>query len=212
MKKQSKVLLAMLCAVLLVVSAVCGTLAYLTDTDTATNTFTVGKVGIKLDEAKVNPDGTEVEGAARVKENLYDLMPGHTYVKDPMVTVDADSEESYIRMIVTLSDANALKDAMPKYVENGVFMLEKIVGGWDRDVWQCVSATADGVYEFRYYKSVSTKDAAALPLEPLFKTITIPGEVDNAQLLELEGVVVNIVAHAIQADGFADADAAWAKF
>ena len=85
--KKFKALLVVACALLLVAASVFGTMAYLTSTDTVTNTFTVGKVNIKLDEAKANPDGSLVRGAARVKANEYKLLPGHTYNKDPMVTV-----------------------------------------------------------------------------------------------------------------------------
>ena len=56
-----------------------GTFAYLTSTDEVVNTFTVGNVQIKLDEAKANPDGTLVANADRVKANSYKLLPGHTY-------------------------------------------------------------------------------------------------------------------------------------
>lgn len=108
MKTKSKALLLTLCAVLLVAASVLGTMAYLTSTDTVTNTFTVGSVAIKLDEAKANPDGTLVEGADRVKGNAYKLLPGHTYNKDPMVTVLNGSEASYIKMTVTFSKADAL--------------------------------------------------------------------------------------------------------
>ena len=79
-----------------------------------TNTFTVGKVEIKLDEAKVTADGIPVEGAARVTANSYKLMPGTTYTKDPTVTVlKAGSEESYVRMKVTFNNAAHHGDASP---------------------------------------------------------------------------------------------------
>ena len=113
MKTKSKALLLTLCAVLLVAASVLGTMAYLTSTDTVTNTFTVGKVEIKLDEAKVNADGIPVEGAARVTANSYKLMPGTTYTKDPTVTVKAGSEESYVRMKVTFNNASKLMAMLP---------------------------------------------------------------------------------------------------
>ena len=94
--KKSKAILMALCAVLLVAASVMGTLAYLTSTDTVVNTFTVGKVEITLDEADVNADGTPVQGADRVDANEYHLLPGHTYAKDPIVHVDADSEDCYL--------------------------------------------------------------------------------------------------------------------
>ena len=91
MKTKSKALLLTLCAVLLVAASVLGTMAYLTSTDTVTNTFTVGKVEITLDETDVtNPNGP------RVKANSYKLMPGTTYTKDPTVTVKGGSEACYL--------------------------------------------------------------------------------------------------------------------
>lgn len=98
MKTKSKALLLTLCAVLLVAASVMGTMAYLTSTDEVNNTFTVGNVKITLDEAKVNIDGTPVTPAERVKANEYKLLPGHTYTKDPTVTVKAVSESSYVRI------------------------------------------------------------------------------------------------------------------
>ena len=80
MKSAKKGLLLTVCALALVVASVFGTLAYLTSEDTVTNTFTVGKVAINLDEALANPDGTLVDnGVTRVKENSYKLLPVHTY-------------------------------------------------------------------------------------------------------------------------------------
>ena len=107
MKGKKKVILTVLCAVLLVVGSVLGTMAYLTSNDEVVNTFTVGNVQIKLDEAKANTDGSLSDnGATRVKANSYKLLPGHTYNKDPMVTVLKGSESSYVKMTVTFSHAN----------------------------------------------------------------------------------------------------------
>ena len=95
MKTKSKALLLTLCAVLLIAASVLGTMAYLTSSAEVKNTFTIGKVEIKLDETDVtNPTGP------RVTANSYKLMPGTTYTKDPTVTVKAGSEESYVRMKV----------------------------------------------------------------------------------------------------------------
>ena len=131
MKTKRKALLLSLCAVLLVVASVMGTMAYLTSSDTVTNTFTVGKVQITLDEAAVNLDGTPIEGAARVKQNSYKLLPGHTYNKDPMVTVLKGSESSYVKMTVTFSKAAEL-DAI--FDPNGA-ELTSIFNGYDSANW-----------------------------------------------------------------------------
>ena len=121
MKTKRKALLLSLCAVLLVVASVMGTMAYLADSKTVTNTFTIGQVKIELDEAKVTTDGTPVEGADRVKANEYKLMPGHTYTKDPTVTVKAVSEKSYVRMKVTFNNASQIIALCtdPKFAEDG---------------------------------------------------------------------------------------------
>lgn len=60
-KTKTKALLMSLCAVLLVAASVLGTMAYLTDSKDVKNTFTVGNVAIKLDEAKVDDMGNLVK-------------------------------------------------------------------------------------------------------------------------------------------------------
>lgn len=206
--KTRRILMLLGCAVLLVCLSVGATLAYLTSTDRVTNTFTVGNVQIKLDEAQANADGTLVEGADRVKANAYHLLPGHTYNKDPMVTVLANSEECYIRMIVTINEKDDL-DAI------GVNTLA-VFNGYDSTKWALASQKEGGddnmVYEFRYHTTVSTVGVADMPLEPLFEKMIIPGNITNDQLTTLAGLKIDIVAQAIQADGFGTADAAWTAF
>lgn len=212
MKARSKALLLALCAVLLVAATIFGTMAYLTSTDTVTNTFTVGKVNIKLDEAKANPDGSLVANADRVKANEYKLLPGHTYNKDPMVTVLGGSESSYVKMTVTFSKADEL-DAI--FAPDGADML-KIFNGYDAANWIAKGNTKDATantrtYEF-WYKEAVAAPTADVALDALFDSITVPGEITNEQLATIEGMIITVNAYAIQADGFADAAAAWAAF
>lgn len=212
MKTRSKALLLTLCAVLLVAATIFGTMAYLTSTDTVTNTFTVGKVNIKLDEAKANPDGSLVANADRVKANEYKLLPGHTYNKDPMVTVLSGSESSYVKMTVTFSKANEL-DAI--FAPDGAD-LTSIFNGYDAANWIAKGNTKDETantrtYEF-WYKEAVAAPTADVALDALFDSITVPGEITGAQLATIEGMTITVNAYAIQADGFADADAAWAAF
>lgn len=212
MKTKSKALLLTLCAVLLVAASVLGTMAYLTSQDTVTNTFTVGSVAIKLDEAKANTDGSLVDGAARVKANSYKLLPGHTYNKDPMVTVLNGSEASYIKMTVTFSEASAL-DAI--FAPNGANLIS-IFNGYDSTNWIYKGNTKDTTantrtYEFWYKEPVGapTTDVA---LDALFDSITVPGSITNDQLKTIKDMTITVNAYAIQADGFANAEAAWAAF
>lgn len=212
MKTRSKALLLTLCAVLLVAASVLGTMAYLTSTDEVTNTFTVGQVKIKLDEAKANPDGSLVANADRVKANEYKLLPGHTYNKDPMVTVLSSSESSYVKMTVTFSKANEL-DAI--FAPGGAD-LTSIFNGYDAAKWIAKGNTKDATantrtYEF-WYKETVGAPTADVALDALFDSITVPGTITNEQLATIEGMTITVNAYAIQADGFANAEAAWAAF
>lgn len=225
MKKTTKVLALLLCAVLLVVGSVMGTLAYLTyTTETVQNTFTVGNVTIDLDEAAVNEDGTYVTNHDnRVKANEYHLLPGHTYFKDPTVTVKADSDDCYVRMKVQVENLNELKTAMPvaeypTYYNGDLFLVQMLVNGWDNNVWAYETFdAATNTYEFRYVGSKATdgvipKAATDTVLEDLFTEIKVPETLDNTSISYLANVQINVTAEAIQADGFDTAADAWEKF
>lgn len=96
MKNTKKTLLLVGCAVLLVVASVMGTLAWMTSSASVTNTFTVGNVSITLDESKVTTAGVK-DGEERVSDgNSYKLVPGRSYVKDPVIHVDSASEDCYL--------------------------------------------------------------------------------------------------------------------
>lgn len=213
--KKFKALLVVACALLLVAASVFGTMAYLTSTDTVTNTFTVGKVNIKLDEAKVDADGKPVTPAERVKENSYKLLPGHTYTKDPTVTVEAGSEASYVRQMVTVTFDKVLTDAQLATQLDGIFT--GYDAKWARNDKKVETKTKDGAkytvitYEYRYKDKVAaTTTDTKLPA--LFTGIKVPETWTNDDLAALGNIEINIVAHAIQADGFESADKAWEAF
>lgn len=250
MKTKTKALILALCAIMLVVASVFGTLAYLTDkTEVVENTFTVGKVHIYLDEEDTDDsetynglDESDILDEERDFANKYHLLPGQTYVKDPMVTVLEDSEESYVRMIVTVKNVDELKlalpqDSNPDYYADGKFLIQYLVTGWDDSVWQSTKTITEttekdqsvtATYEFRYVGTANkgTKDGtvakvtANTPLAPLFEEIVVPGNLDNDAIAHLANVVINVEAHAIQATGFeADStrnmtavDVAWEAF
>lgn len=212
MKTRSKALLLTLCAVLLVTASVLGTMAYLTSQDTVTNTFTVGSVKITLDEAKANPDGSLVANADRVKANSYKLLPGHTYNKDPMVTVLKGSESSYIKMTVTFTKAAEL-DAI--FAPTGA-ELTSIFNGYDSANWIYKGNTEDTAkntrtYEFWYKEAVAAPDGN-VALDALFDSITVPGFITNEQLATIKDMTITVNAYAIQADGFETEADAWAAF
>ena len=188
MKTKRKALLLSLCAVLLVVASVMGTMAYLTSTATVTNTFTVGDaVTITLDEAKVNPDGTLVTGAARVTQNSYRLMPGHKYTKDP--TVHVTGGECYVFVKVT----------------NGLTGLEAeantIEAQMEAKGWKAVTSV-DGLYVYATGSEAKTAvsgDPTATNLT-VFEKFTIKDTAVHGDLEKAKDIV--ITAYAVQTDGF----------
>lgn len=228
-----------LCAVLLVAASVLGTMAYLTDSKEVNNTFTVGNVSIKLDEAKVDENGTQVvdkdgNPVARVTRNAYKLLPGHTYVKDPTVTVLTPSVASYVRMKVTFNKASALIAMCtdPEFAEDGptgvenayplirmVNFVEANAAKWDGIIPDNMVDTeemlANGKYfdakndtltYYFYYNETVAAPAADVKLATLFDSITVPQWVTGDQLAKLDGFQITAVAEAIQADGFVDAN------
>lgn len=193
MKTRNKALVLTLCAVLLVVATVMGTMAYLTSTDSVTNTFTVGKVALTLDEAKVNTDGTLVANADRVKDNAYKLIPGHSYTKDPTVHVAADSEDSYIFV----------------KVENGIVALEAqdnntIANQIAAKGWMVLDDVANVYY--KVYTSKNTVEDLVV-----FESFKIADAVSGTDAWNAIGdnTKITITAYAVQKDGFANAKAAW---
>lgn len=172
-----------------------GTLAYLADTASAKNTFTVGKVDIDLDETDVDIMGKK-DGDARVTANSYKLLPGLTYTKDPVVHVLKGSEKAYVRLQVTITNATNAAKALVT-TEDGIILLENYV---DENYvnWTFKGATKGNdtiTYEF-WYNDIVDASAAQKDLEALFTTITMPGDLTNEQIANLEGVEVNVVAHA----------------
>lgn len=186
MKKTSKALLLSLCAVLLVTASVLGTMAYLTSQDQVVNTFTVGNVAITLDEKDV--DNSTPGENDRDKANAYKLMPGHNYEKDPIVHVDANSEDCYlfVKVVNKIANIEAEKTVAQQMTEKG---------------WVAVDA-ANGIYVYTTDKTnpaVVTKGSNIT----VFENFTIAGNVDNTTLATYADKTITVNAYAIQADGFA---------
>ena len=93
---RTRILLTAVAALLLVVMAVGGTLAYLTDyTKNVENTFIPTHVDIDLNETHTGP---------------FDMVPGVEYDKDPIVTVIKGSEACWVFVeVTTAGDVSALE-------------------------------------------------------------------------------------------------------
>lgn len=208
MKKAKKALALVLCAVLLVAGSVMGTLAYLTSTDTVTNTFTVGNVAITLDETDANTDGTANPAASsRVQANEYHLLPGHRYIKDPTIHVDANSEDCYLFVKVE-NGISSLEAATDSKSGTKTIADQLTANGWMH---------VDGVDNVYVYTYNETKHAVSGGENvKVFDYFIINGEKTGDQIAAIAGkdednAEIKVTAYAIQKDGFESqtAEAIW---
>lgn len=223
MKNTKKVLLGGVAALALVGTSVFGTYMYLTSQDCVTNTFTVGKVAITLDESKVDETGKIItgDGAAQVDANKYHIYPGETYDKNPIVHVDANSEESYLFVLV----------------ENGLLSVPTTVNGQTSAIkleaessnsyktideqiksnhWEALY-TVGNTTLYSYITTVSGK-SDDLNIE-VFQDFKISSTLTTEQYESLNKINVgnevkvdtsiNITAYAVQAKGFTSVTDAW---
>ncbi len=196
MKKQ---IIAGMAAAMVCVGAVGGTFAYLTSTDAVTNTFSVGKVKITLDEAKVDGTGKEItgDGAERVKANSYHLIPGGEYDKDPTVHVDVKSEESYIFVKVS-NGIETVANVSTQIVANG---------------WNALGDSYSGVYYIEYDpEEAEDEDGDGYVDYVVFEKISIAGGVTGEELEGLGSAELTVNAYAIQKAGFTSAENAYSEF
>ncbi len=195
MKKAKRALLMVLCALLLCVASVFGTLAYLTSQDTVTNTFTVGNVKITMDETKVDEYGRAVYENECVQANQYKLMPGHEYTKNPTIHVDPNSEECYLFIKVE----NGIADIEAKTSqENNYRNIEDQLATM---LWEKVEGT-----ENVYYSNATAQADKSYNIFNYFRIDSALADTDLAAYADAEIV---ITAYAIQADGFASWEDAW---
>ena len=172
-----KVLVTLLAAVLLVGCTIGGTLAWLMDTtDAVTNTFTTSDVSITLTESK---------------DLDLQMVPGGTITKDPVVTVEAGSEDCYLFVKVEESD------------NFDTYMTYVIADGWIQLKDSNNTAVA-GVF-YREAKAEDffpvLEDNEVKVLETVDKTMMTAAN-NNAPKL-------TFTAYAVQKENVADALTAW---
>lgn len=196
MKK--KIISLCLVAALAVVAIAGTSLAYFTDKDAKTNTFTLGNVDIELNEEKWE------EPIAAVPDVKYD--------KDPVVT-NIGENDAWIRVDVTLSDAAAFKAAAEKHE---ITDLATIFAEHDETKWTLAGTPVydedtDTLTYSYYYNTVL---AVGESTEPLFTSVTIPAVFDNDDMKEIgTDFTIDVTAHAIQtADSYSTAAGAFANY
>lgn len=115
-----KILMLAVSVCMIAILAVGGTLAYFTDTDSATNVFTVGKVAIQLNEQQRDGNGgledfedgkvlKPIVGSAQGEHETVDGVAGlptaKNYVDKIMtITNKIGSEDAYVRLYVAIPE------------------------------------------------------------------------------------------------------------
>lgn len=204
----------LLCMTLVALAAIGATFAYLTDTKTVNNTFTMGNVAIKLDETNVNdPTGD------RVTSNAYSVYPGAVVTKDPIVH-NTGKNAAYIRATVNVSNwmnlcAAYYPDFKYTFGQEGYKAALNLLVGELGEGWSVVGVTAGdtftiGQFDAKFILKYDGKLAAGADTTAMFQTVTIPAGIDNANTESFSGV--KVVAQAIQADGFDTWEAAFAAY
>lgn len=175
-----KVVVVLLAVVLLIGCAAGGTIAWLmTNTGDVTNTFSASNIQITLDETTGND---------------YKLIPGKTYAKDPVLTVESTTDVNCWLFF--------------KVVENnpGNFLTYEL----NLDGWTPLGGV-DGVY----YRAITASDA-----DQSFQLLKGKDGFANGYVAVSDSLTLNDMAtaddasltftgYAIQQEGFADPADAW---
>ena len=193
MKKKT---VALLLALTLVVGVVAGgTIAWLIDqTAAVTNTFTVGDVGVTL-----------VESVATNNEAEFQMIPGKQYKKDPVVEVignvdsylfvrfeELNEPSKYLTYTSTLNADNGWTQSDGNTIPTNVWYRK--VGADDaKRSWNLLDGDKVTVKENVVKNGTATTGF-----------VDMPKATDAKPVLKYQAAVV-------QADGSADAAAAWAK-
>lgn len=163
-----------LCVALVAIAVVGASLAYFTDTDTKTNTFTAGGVKIELIEKQRNADSTALEdfkddktlmpivGSAQGEQETVDgvkLPTAENYVDKIMTIKNTGKSDAYVRIFVAVPTAlqNGQTPNAPRYDVlhwnfNGDSCAE---GQWTDEIVVANPTVIDGV-EYKIYSRTYT--------------------------------------------------------
>lgn len=197
MSKTKKLLIAAVCLVAILTSAVVGTIAWLTDkTATVTNTFSPSTIDLELDESD---------------DLVLKMVPGKTITKDPVVTVKKNSEACWL--FVKIEKTNGFDNFMAYAIAGGWTELTTVEGVTGVYYRQVAASNADqpfgilGAGAWTVNNSYTWAANQVLVRPDVTKTA-----MDNLYKAGADGYpTLNFTAYAIQQEGFGTAAAAWAE-
>ncbi len=210
MKKRKTIIAAV---VLLLVFVVGGAIAYFTDTDSATNTFTIGNVDITLTEP-LWTQLSKTEGDANLVDDAENMMPGEDVTKDPTINNVSTKNDAYVFAKVVVPCSNVIATDDTDDTETPVELFTYTVNtGWTELTSEAVACTAGGTATHVYYygtgsltklNKAASASAPTSTSTPLFSKVTLLGTLKSADIPATPAnKEIVVTAYGIQADGLA---------
>ena len=205
MKKKIFIIAVAVC--LAVLSIAGSSIAYFTDTEEYTNTFTAGNVDIKLTYKGVETnDGVEVDDVIELADTH--VYPGQTYPINAVIT-NIGSEKAYVGAIITLTDDADITAIVGVNggTDNYPVAIRKFLDGLADDGFTVKTAvsTDNKVLTIYVVKEVALdENGGSTTTCTLFNNVVIPKEWDNDEMKAFNGFKLNVTAYATQIVGFAE--------
>ncbi len=200
--KKNKTFLAAI--VLLLLFVVGGAVAYFTDTDTKTNTFTIGNVDIDILEA--GWDALTDTDNDEIPDDAEDMMPGESVTKDPVIRNLSTKNPAYVFAKVEVPCTTIVA---PATTSEELFTYT-INTGWTELSTEAVACTSGGTATHVYYYgsngTLTTLAKAAdsstptATTNPVFSTITLRSTLKGNEGLTGNKEVV-VTGYGIQTEG-----------
>ena len=196
MKKKRTIIAAIILLLLLIIG---GAIAYFTDTDDATNTFTIGNVEIEVVETAWDAlTDTDSDG---IPDDAEDMMPGETVTKDPKIHNKSTTNSAYVFMkVVTPCSTGETVNSNPTPVRELVTFTAKT--GWYlmTPSNSCSNGTLTRIYAYGS-DSAMTELAADGNTPTLFDNFTLSTAVDGSETGLTGNKNIQITGYAIQKEG-----------
>ena len=194
--KKSRMRTLALTAILAGTVSIGGIMAYFTDGDTATNTFTVGKISLDLQEPSWVPP--------------TNITPGQEIAKDPQIKNDGNNEE-FVFLKVTVPYANVVtanEDGTKSRIADTELFSYDVKDGWteidSKRVIDSSSKTVTHLYAYTGETADSMKALAVNSSTPsLFYWVRFANIVED-QNLETTTQNIVIEAYGIQTQNIKD--------
>ena len=177
--------------VLLLVAVVGGAIAYFTDTDTKTNTFTIGNVDITLSEEHWSTTDSNNNNIPDAAENI---APGVSVAKDPVITNVSATAPAYVYAKVEIP---CTTDATPEEI----FTLNTIGSGWTlMNDGACNNGVATKVYNYGT-ASAMTALAAGSATPAVFSSVSLNSSITGSENGLSGNKNVVVTGYGIQTNG-----------